>query len=224
MRPFAEQRPRPVLGEPFPAPLDPDDAVEDQQDLGARLALAEEDRAGREALDASLATALHELRRQRRLERRLDGGHQRLGVLVTPRAVLAERLAVPVLEVGQPGLVRQRLVGVVDPMPGKRLAPTSACSDRPSAWIVNDKRRPDQRSLPLDERAPAHPPWRRDPGATAAGLDEADPAVAALGRALDVGQLHGLEAMAHGAQIHQGGAHEPAALVAAVDDAARRPP
>src|ERR1700683_4062048 len=96
---LTKQGTRPVLGQTFPAPFDAHDAVEDEQDLGARLTLLEEDRAGWEALDPALAPALHELRRQGGFERRLDGGHQRLGVLVTPRAVLAERLAVPVLEV-----------------------------------------------------------------------------------------------------------------------------
>ena len=40
VRPLAEQRARSVLGQPLPAPLDPDDAVEDEENLGARLAFA----------------------------------------------------------------------------------------------------------------------------------------------------------------------------------------
>ena len=65
------------------------------------------------------------------LERGLDGGNQRLGVLVAPRAVFAERLAVPVLEVGQARLVREPVVGVVDPVPGEPAGADDACT--PSA-------------------------------------------------------------------------------------------
>ena len=163
----------------------------------------EEDRAGREALDPALAAALHQLRRQGRLERRLDGGDQRLGVLVAPRAVLAERLAVPVLEVGEARLVRERVVGAVDPVPGEATGADQRVL-RPSVGVQRQRqRRPHERSLPLHERAPTHPSRRRDPGATAARLDEPDPAVAALGCALNVGELHGLEAVAHRAEVDQ---------------------
>ena len=80
VRALAEQRPRPVLGQPFPAPLDADDAVEDQEDLASRLSLGEEDGAGGKALNAALGATLHQLRGEGCLERRLDGGHQ------TPRS------------------------------------------------------------------------------------------------------------------------------------------
>ena len=73
----------------------------------------------------------------------------------------------------------------------------SACSDRAVRVERQRQRRPDQRRLPLDEGPAAHPSRRRDARATAAGLDEADPAVAALGRALNVRQLDRLEAMPH---------------------------
>ena len=183
-----------------------------------RLAFVEQDRAGREALDPALATTLHQLRRQGRLERRLHGGHQRLGVLVAPRAVLAERLAVPVLEVGEARLVRERVVGAVDPMPGEPAGSDQSVLRSSVRVECQRQRGPHQRGLPLYEGAPAHPSWRRDAGATAAGLDEPDPAVSPFRGALNVRQLHGLEAVAYRTEIDQCRAHEPAALVPAVDD------
>src|SRR5580658_7249916 len=77
------------------------------------------------------------------------------------------------------------------------------------------QRGPYQRGLPLDEGAPTHPSWRWDAGAAAARLDEPDPALAPFRDALNVRQLHGLEAMAHGAEIDHRRAHEPASLVSA---------
>ena len=104
MRPLAEERAGTVLGQPLPAPLDSDDAVENEEDLVPAVSLVEQDRAGREALDPALAATLHQLRRQGCLERRLNGGYQRIGVLVAPRTVFAERLAVPSLKSVSPDL------------------------------------------------------------------------------------------------------------------------
>ena len=42
--------------------------------------------------------------RELSFESGLDLGHERRRVRVTPRGVLAERVAVPLLEVGEPGL------------------------------------------------------------------------------------------------------------------------
>ena len=51
--------------------------------------------------DLGLVAAAHDRGRQLALERGLDRGDERLRVLVAPRRVLAERVAVPVLEVGE---------------------------------------------------------------------------------------------------------------------------
>ena len=53
-------------------------------------------------------------------ERGLDRGDERGRVLVAPRRVLAERVAVPFLEVGEAGLGGELAFVVVDPVAGER--------------------------------------------------------------------------------------------------------
>ena len=111
VRPLAEQRPRPVLGQPLPVVLHPEHAVEDQEDVVARVALAHQRRARRGTVrSAAWRPPCMSCADSDALERRLHRGDERVGVLVAPGGVPAERLAVPVAEVGQPRLVRQPAV------------------------------------------------------------------------------------------------------------------
>ena len=91
------------------------------------------------------------------------------------------------------------VVAVVDPVAGEPAGADERVLGPAVGVQGQGQRRPHQWRLPLHEGSPAHPPGCRDAGAPAARLDEADPAVAELGLALDVGQLHGLEAVLHGA-------------------------
>ena len=85
-------------------------AVEQQVDRVGLLALLGERLARLELADLRLALA-HDHPGELPLQGRLDRGDQGRRVLVAPRAVVAERVAVPVLEVDQAGLGRQRAVG-----------------------------------------------------------------------------------------------------------------
>src|SRR5947208_3609604 len=123
MRAFSEYGARPVLREPLAVPVNPDDPVKNQVDAGARLSLADKHLPRLDLAEAWLGRPLHQLHRQRPFQRRLHGGDQRGRILISPGAVPAERLAVPVTEVGQAGLVRDVAVGVVDPVPGEPARP-----------------------------------------------------------------------------------------------------
>ena len=72
----------------------------------------------------------------------------------------------------------------------------------------------------LHERRVLDPPRCGQAGATAGGLHEADLGVPALGCLVQVGQLHRLERGPQLGQVHGRRAHEAAARVAGVDDAA----
>ena len=211
--------PGPVLGQTLAAALDAHDPVEDEEDLGAGLSLLEEDGPGGIALDTTLAAALHQLRRQRGLERRLHRGHQRLGVLVAPRAVLAERLAVPVLEVGQARLVRELVVGVVDPVAwepagtDRARAPTRPSACRVSESVVQTRgachwtkgRRRTRRGAGTPVRPPQVWTKRTQPSPRS-------------GSRWMSGSWTAWKRCFTAPRLHQRRAHQPAALVAAVDD------
>ena len=117
--PLPEEGARPVLGQALTVVLDPDHPVEDEEDLGARFSLLGEDAAGRELVRSVTLLPAHDPGRERAFQRRLHRRHQRLGVLVAPGGVAPERLAVPVLEVGESRLVREGALPVVDPVTGE---------------------------------------------------------------------------------------------------------
>ena len=76
-------------------------------------------------------------------------------------------------------------------------------------------------ALELHERRVLHPPRRGQAGAAAGGLHEARPRCRDdLGLVADVGERDRLERGAELGEAHGGGAHEPAARVAGVDDPA----
>jgi len=147
--PLPEEGARPVLGQALTVVHDPDDPVENEEDLGARLALLGEDAAGGEFLDRHLVAA-HDPGREGAFQCRLHCGHQRLGVLVAPRGVPPERLPVPILEVGESRLVREGPRPVVDPVAGEPAGPRQRPLTRAVGVQRQGQRRPDERSLPLD--------------------------------------------------------------------------
>ena len=166
---------------------------------------------------------MHQLHGKLAFECRLDGHDQRGGVLVAPRRVLAERLAVPLAEVRQPGLAGQLAPVVVNPVPREH-ARALDVELRASVGVQGEvQRRPHGRRLPLHVRRVRDPARRRHSGLAAARLGERDLAVAGLRRLADLGERDGLERAADRANAHRGGADADAAVgrVAGVGDPAR---
>ncbi len=202
-RALAQHRTRAVLGQALPALVHPQHAVQDQEDVGPGIALGDQRLAALHLPQLRLAAA-HHLGRQRALEGRLDGGDQGGGVLITPRGVPSERLAVPVAEVGEAGLGGQPAGAVVDPVPGEAAGPPHL-----EAGLAVDRQgqaegRPHQGGLPLDVGTAPDPTRCGQAGPSAGRLGEAHPAVAHLGRRLQVRQRHGLELMVEAAHTHGG--------------------
>ncbi len=216
--PLAEHRPGTVLGQLLAVPLHPDDPVQHQVDRGSRLALADQRVARPGPADHRLGRAVHELHGQRPFQGGLDRGDQRGGILVAPRAVLAERRAGPAGVVGQAGLVAQAAVGVVDPVPGERARPGHRGLGGAVGVQGQRQRGPHQRGQPLHVGGVLDRPGHRHPGAAADGLGESHPARPLLGRPLDVGQLDRLEAGVQAGQLEGGGADQPGPGVAGVTD------
>src|SRR4029453_4523247 len=121
-----------------------------------------------------------ELARDLALERALGGHHEGVGVLVAPRRVLAVCLPVPGLEVDRARLRDEIAVVVVDPVPRERARPDELMLRRAVRADRECERRPGGRRLDADERPPAHPPRRGEPGTAAPSLDEADGVVLPL--------------------------------------------
>ena len=174
--PLAEHGAGAVLGQPLAGLVHPDHAVEDQEDVGPPLPLAHQGVAGGQLAVPGLGPLPHQLGRQGPLEGALHRGHEGRGVLVAPRGVPAERLAVPVLEVGEPRLGRQVAVAVVEPVPREPAGP----EDLELRWAVGVEGQaqggPDQGGLPLDERLAADPAGGGESGASPGRLDEPHPA------------------------------------------------
>ena len=98
--PLADERARAEVGDLLAVDVHLDDAVEQQVDGVGLLALGGERGALLQLADLGLALA-HDHPRQLPLHRRLDLGDERRRVLAAPRAVVAEGVAVPVLEVDE---------------------------------------------------------------------------------------------------------------------------
>jgi hypothetical protein len=64
--------------------------------------------------ELGLGILAHDVDRELAFERGLDRGDERLRVAVAPRRVLAERVAVPLLEIGEADLGGELAVVVVD--------------------------------------------------------------------------------------------------------------
>ena len=217
---LAQHRTGAVLRQPGAVVLDPHHPVQHQVDLAARLALADELRAGVELADPRLGAAVHELHRQGPLQRRLHGGDQGRGVLVTPGGVTAERHAGPVDVVGQAGLVGQLARGIVDPVPREPARARHLVLGVAVGVQGERERCPHQGRLPLHEGWVPHRPGRGQRGPPADRLHEPHPRPAPLWLVLQVRQRHRLEGAAPRAEPDGGGAHQPAAAVAARGDLA----
>ena len=133
--------------------------------------------------------------------------------------MLAEGHPVPVLEVGQAGLVGELAGIVVDPVPRE----TACAFQRPVGGSVGmdgqRQGRPHQRGLPLNEWLAANAARRRDAGAPAADLHEGDRVLGLRGLALNVRQSHCLKGARQLADLDCGGAHQASAAVAGAGDA-----
>ena len=116
---FTEESTGAVLGQALAVDLDAKHAVEHQVHLGTRLTLADEGGSRLHLLDPRFGGPPHQLGGKGALEGGLDHRHERLGLLVAPRGVLAEGLAVPVLEVDEPGLGGKVALVVIDPVAGE---------------------------------------------------------------------------------------------------------
>ena len=217
---LAQHGTRAILRQPGAVALDPDHSVQHQVDLAARLALADELRAGVELADPRLGTAVHELHRQGPLQRRLHGGDQGRGVLVTPGGAAAERHPGPVDVVGQAGLVRQLARGVVDPVPREPARARHLVLGVAVGMQGERERGPHQGRLPLHEGRVPHRPRRGQPGPPPGRLHEPHPRLAPLWLALQVRQRHRLKGAAQRAEPDGGGAHQAAAAIAARGDLA----
>ena len=210
-----------VLGQAFAVHLDTKDAVEDQVHLRALVALADKGGARLHLPDLRFGRAVHQLIGERAFERGLDDGDEGLRLLVAPGRRLAEGLAVPVLEVDEPGLAREPAVLVVDPVTREPARPAQHPLG-PSVGVHRETERgPGERRLPLDEGGPPHASWGGHAGAAAGGLGKAHPAFAPLGLALDVGQRHRLEHVAQPTDADRRAADLAARRVAGVLDPAR---
>ena len=99
------------------------------------------------------------------LECGFDRRDQGRRILITPGRVPAERLSVPVLEVGKAGLGRELAISVVVPVAGK----CAGSQHRERRWSLNRKGQaqggPHHGRLPLDERLTADPAWCGQAGA-----------------------------------------------------------
>ncbi len=127
-----------------------------------------------------LSPPAHHLLGERALQRSLDRGDERLGLLVAPRGVTAEGLAIPVLEVRQPRLVRVLAGVVVDPVARETACALHLALGATVGVNRERERRPDERRLPLHERLAAHAARRRHARAPAVGLHEAHEVLARL--------------------------------------------
>ena len=96
--------PGPSLADVLAVDFRDEHAVEDEVELVAGLALLDEDLADVQLAPGEIGVAAHELARELPFERALRRRHERLGLLVAPRRVLAVRLAIPGDEIDRPGL------------------------------------------------------------------------------------------------------------------------
>ena len=133
--------------------------------------------------------------------------------------MLPERVPVPLLEVGEAGLLGELAGVVVDPVPGERARPRQVEARRAVDADRHAERRPDRRALELHERWVADAPRGRDRRAPARGLHEADRRRRDVRVALELGEADGLERRLL-AEAHCRRPHHRAAGVAVVDDRA----
>src|SRR2546430_6422278 len=169
-RALAEQGPRADLGDRVAVDLDIDDAVEEQEELSALLALGHQRLALLEVSPLELLALTHDRGRKLALEVGLDRGRQRWRILLAPRRVLAVRGPVPLLEVDRPRLLHQLAGVVVEPVARKR----ARSLERELGGAVSPdrqgQRRPRGGGLDPEERLAPGPPRRGQGPVGARGL------------------------------------------------------
>ena len=212
-RALAEDRTGPELGERFAVDLDRQHAVEQQVELRAELALLDEHVTVLDLAHGRLLAAAHDRGGEIPLERGFHRGDERGRVLVAPRRVLAECVAVPVLEVGEAGLRRELARVVVDPVTGERAR--ARHREFAASVRVHDhfERRPHERRLELHERRMVDATGGRERGAAADRLHEASGRAFDLRGPLDVGQARRGEGGFLRREPHGRSAHRPATVV-----------
>ena len=171
---LADNRTRPDLADVLAVDLRDEHAVEDEVELIAGLALLDEDLADVQLAPGEIGVAAHELARELPFERALRRRHERLGLLVAPRRVLAVRLAIPGLEVDRPGLGGEVPVLVIDPVARERARSHDLVLGGPVRADRQRERRPRRGGVDAEKRPAADSPRRREPRATADGLHEPD--------------------------------------------------
>src|SRR5262245_29632292 len=219
-RALAEDRARTDVRERLAIDDHAQHSVEEQEQLVTGLSLFDERGSLLQRADLGLGLGAHDPRRQLTLERGLDRRHERPRVAVAPRGVLPERVAVPVLEIGQPDLRRKLAFVVVHPV-ARELARADHFEGARTVGTDRERKRgPDRRRLELDERRVLHPAWCRETGASAGGLHEARFLVRDLRVVADVGERYRLERRAKVREPHARRAHEPSARISSSDDPA----
>src|SRR5213592_4272461 len=190
-RALAEQGTGADLGHPVAVDLDVDNAVEQQEELPALLALGHQRLALLEVAPLELLALTHDRSRKLTLEVGLDRRRQRRRILLAPRRVLAVRGLVPLLEVDRPRLLHQLAAVVVEPVARERARSLERVLGGALSLDRQGQRRPRGGGLDPEERLAADPPRRGQAHVAAGGLLELDPAVADLGLRLEQRILHG---------------------------------
>src|SRR6266540_128531 len=121
--PLTEDRAGADLGDGLAVDLGGEHSVDDEIELVACLALLDERFVDLESSRLRRRPLAHDRARELTFQRGLDLGHERRRVLVAPRRVLAERLAVPLVEVDHPRLLNELVLPVVDPVPREGTGP-----------------------------------------------------------------------------------------------------
>src|SRR5256885_10784077 len=184
-RALAEQGAGADLGYWIAVDLDVDDAVEEEEELSAFLALVHERVALLEIAPLELLALAHDRGRKLTLEVGLDRGRQGRRILLAPGRVFAVRLLVPLAEVDRPRLLRELAVIVVEPMTRERARALERVLGGAVGVDRQPERRPRRGGLDPEERFAADAPRRGHSHVAAGRLPELDPAVADLGLRLD---------------------------------------
>jgi hypothetical protein len=217
-RHLAQDGPRADLGDLPAVLLDGQDPVEQEIQLVAGLSLLDQGLAGLKAPERRVGA--DDDGRQLPLQLALHGGDHRRRLLVAPGVPLAERLAVPGVEVDQPGLGLEGAVVAVDPVPGERAGPHDLEAGRPVGADLQGQGRPHHRPADLEVGAAPDPPGRGHARLATGRLGEPDHPVAGLGLPAQVGEGDAGEGQADPGQPHAGVAHVPPAQVPVAGDAA----
>ena len=152
--------------------LDSEHTVEQEEEVVSLRTLLDEHLAFGELASFELAVAVEQIPRQLPLERGLRSRDDRRRLLVSPRRVVAVRLAVPRLEVDDAALPGENAFVVVDPMPRERARADELVLDAAVRVEGEAERRPRRRRVDAEPRPAFDRPGRREPCASADRLHE----------------------------------------------------